>query len=73
MKQSDLSWAIIFVGICLVIAAGLIGSRYQGVPMATGGQSMVGGGVYIVDRFTGDIIFCAGTDCRHAITLDLPK
>ena len=54
--------AIVILGICLVIAAFLIGGRYQVVAGQTG---QVGGGtVYVVDKFTGDTTLCYATGCR---------
>jgi hypothetical protein len=65
MHSSNVSAAIVVAAICLVIAGGLIGGRYQ---MTTSANGLA----YAVDRFTGDVVFCSPSSCKHLFVLDLP-
>ena len=51
------------LGIFIVIAAFLIGGRYQAVTASRGSEAPI---VYVVDRFTGNVWFCGGSVCRQS-------
>ena len=54
--------AILFAGLFLLIAALVVAGRYTTVT--------AGGFVYVVDRLTGQVRFCASDGCRIATDLD---
>ena len=56
------TFRVILLAVSIVAAGFLIGGRYQTVPVA---RSEAFGLVYIVDRFTGDAMYCLGVDCRE--------
>ncbi len=51
------------LSVAAVIAAFLIGGRYTAVSGLRGGEVPL---VYVLDRFTGNVWFCAGTVCRQS-------
>lgn len=53
----------VLLGLSALIAAFLIGGRYQAVSAGRGDATPI---VYIVDRFTGNVWFCGGTVCRQS-------
>jgi hypothetical protein len=55
--------ATVVLGIFVVVAAFLIGGRYQAVSASRGSEAPI---VYIVDRFTGNVWFCGGLVCRQS-------
>ena len=56
------TFRVILLAVSIVTAGFLIGGRYQTVPVP---RSDAFGLVYIVDRFTGDAMYCLGVDCRE--------
>ena len=50
-------------GASLIVAAIAFGGRYSTAPVMTG--PMAGGGVYVVDRFTGSVKACHFRSCRE--------
>jgi hypothetical protein len=51
------SWAVVFLGICIVLAAFLMHGRFRVV-------SGSGNRIYVVDQFTGAAKLCTPTPCR---------
>jgi hypothetical protein len=51
----------LIIGTCLIIAAFLIGGRYQ-VAVSQDDMSVL----YVIDRFTGNVNFCRGKTCRSS-------
>lgn len=45
----------LFVGVCLLVAGFLVGGRYSASPAP--------GGVYVTDRFSGDVRVCMTSQC----------
>jgi hypothetical protein len=58
---SDKIIAALIVAASLVVGAGLWGGRYSTTAMPQGG-------VYVVDRFTGDVRFCVPDNCRPVLS-----
>ena len=56
------TFRVILIAVAIIASGFLIGGRYQAVPVS---RSEAFGLVYIVDRFTGDAMYCLGIDCRE--------
>jgi hypothetical protein len=54
-----------------VLSAFAVAGRYTAVPAMTG--SIGGGGVYVVDRFTGTVTNCTMLDCRRVPKVQLDE
>ena len=52
--------AALIVAASLIVGAGLWGGRYSTTAMPQGG-------VYVVDRFTGDVRFCVPKECQPVL------
>jgi hypothetical protein len=55
--MSDRIKAAAIIGASIIVGAALWGGRYTT-------SSIQQGGVYLVDRFTGDVLFCVPKECR---------
>ena len=60
-SMSDRLIVALIIGASIIVGAGLWGGRYST-------SSMPQGGVYVVDRFTGDVRLCVPDKCRPVLS-----